>query len=332
MSPPDPKQLHVVKDFEYTSPFVSCRFDPNGRFVFAGAEDRSVQRFDLASGNRVSLEAHDSWVRAIGFSPDGTKFYTGGYDGRLIFWPAEAEKPVPDGSIEAHRGWIRSLAVSPDGQTIATAGNDHLVKLWNAADGNFIAEFAGHESHIYYVMFHPTGQFLLSGDLKGQVKQWDVSTAQAVRTFDASPLHSFNGGQGVDYGGIRSLGMSADGKHLACSGLHKATNPLGAVNEPLVVLFDWESQKTVRSHVVSGVKGILWQVVYHSQLGLVGGSGGSGGGWIVFWQPDQDKEQFKFKMPNTVRDLDLHKDGLRIATAHHDKRIRLSSMAPKAKG
>ena len=32
---PDPTQTHVAVEWKYTSPFVSCRFDPTGRFVFA---------------------------------------------------------------------------------------------------------------------------------------------------------------------------------------------------------------------------------------------------------------------------------------------------------
>ena len=33
----DPAQTHVASEWKYTSPFMSCRFDPTGRFVFAGA-------------------------------------------------------------------------------------------------------------------------------------------------------------------------------------------------------------------------------------------------------------------------------------------------------
>lgn len=328
----DFKLTHVEKEFKHSAPVISCRFDPKGRFVFAGAEDFSVGRWDLASGTKVAFSAHESWVRAIGFSPDGESLYTGGYDGHLIFWPATADAPKPVKTIDAHTGWVRALSVSPDGRFIATAGNDHLVKVWNAADGSPVRTLAKHDSPVYSVLFHPDGKSLLSGDLSGNVHQWNVETGEAVRSFDAKPLHSYNDGQGVHYGGVRTIAASPDGKLLACGGLHKATNPLGAENEPLVPLFDWESTKLKQSHVLSDVKGIAWRVCFHPEGFLIGCSGGSGGGYIAFWKPEQDKEQFKLKMSDTVRDLDLHPDGIRIATAHYDGyMVRVSAMiAPKA--
>ena len=154
------------------------------------------------------------------------------------------QAPKPIRSIEAHKGWIRSIDVSPDGTLIATGGNDNLVRLWNAADGKLVRELPGHERHVYSVAFHPAGQFLLSGDLVGVINQWEVASGKVVRAFDAKPLHTYEGGQQVDYGGVRAMAVSPDGKWLAAGGLYKGTNPLGAVNEPLVLLFNWESQKT----------------------------------------------------------------------------------------
>lgn len=326
---PDPAQTHVEKELKYDkSPFISCRFDSTGRFVFAGAEDMTVQRWDLATGAQASLAGHSSWVRSLGFSPDGATLYTGGYEGRLMWWPAAADAPAPSRSVEAHTGWLRSLAVSPDGQSIATGGNDTLVKLWNAADGAPVRTFAGHAANVYSVLFHPSGQFLLSGDLMGQVHQWEVASGKLMRTFDAKELHTYEGGQAVHYGGVRGMAVSPDGKSLACSGLHKATNPLGAVQDPLVIEFDWESAKQRILHAPDA-KTVAWRVVYHPEGFLIVGCGGTEP-LLLFLKQDQDKEFFRFKLPNTARDMDLHPDGLRVATAHYDKHVRISRVAAKA--
>lgn len=327
----DPKLTHVANQWKHSSPFCCCRFDPKGRFVFAGAEDCSVQRFSVADGKKVSFNAHDSWVRSIVFSADGETVITGGYEGRLIWWPTAAEKPAPIRTVEAHQGWVRTVSVSPDGVLLATGGNDNLVKLWNLADGKLVRELSGHGSRVYSTLFHPSGEFLLSGELNGLVKQWEVKTGKMVREFDAKTLHSYNKGQQVHYGGVRSLAISPDGKYLACSGLHKATNPLGAVNEPLVELFEWESGKKKQSHIAAGVRGVAWRILYHPDSYLVCASGGSGGGFLLFWKPEQNKEFFKLKLPDTARDLDLHPDGLQLATAHYDRSIRISRMTAKPK-
>ena len=91
----------------------------------------------------------------------------------------------PARTIEAHTGWLRGLAVSPDGQRIASCGNDNLVKLWNAADGSPLLSLPGHAANVFSVLFHPNGEWLLSGDLLGQVNQWELQSGKLMRTFDA---------------------------------------------------------------------------------------------------------------------------------------------------
>ena len=149
-----------------------------------------------------------------------------------------------------------------------------------------------------------------------------------MRTFDAKELHIYEAGQAVHYGGVRSMALSPDGKSLACSGLHKATNPLGAVQDPLIMEFDWDTAKPRMSHAPDA-KTIAWRVVYHPEGFLIAGCGGTDP-LLLFFKADQDKEFFRFKLPNTARDMDLHPDGVQVATAHFDQHVRISRMAAKA--
>jgi WD40 repeat protein len=327
----DPKQANVVSQWTYDRPLNACRFDPAGRFVFCGAEDSNVQRFSMPDGARTNFAGgHDTWVQAIGFSKDGVQIFSGGYDGKLTWWDSAAKPPKPIRSIDAHKGWIRSLDVSPDGKLIATGGNDNQVRLWNATDGKLVRELSSHARHVYSVAFHPQGKFLLSGDLMGVLNQWDVATGKLVRTFDAKALHTYEGGQQVDYGGVRALAVSPDGKWLAAGGLYKATNPLGAVNEPLVLLFNWESQKIEKQQITEGITGgVVSRLRWLGDGSLMGVSGGGSGGFLLFWKPDAEKAFHKFQLPASARDMDLHPDGLRVATVHADKQIRITRLAAK---
>ena len=327
----DPKQTHVLHQWKHGRPLIACCFDPQGRYLFSSSEDYSLQRWDVSTGKKTSWPAHESWVRDIVFLPDGKTVISAGCDDRMIFWPAQAEQPKPIREVVAHKGWIRTLAVSPDGKFVASGGNDRIVKLWTA-DGKPVREFSGHESDVYSVFFHPQSEHLLSGDLAGKVHQWELTSGKLVRTFDAKDLHTYNGGQQVHYGGVRDIALSPDGKVLACVGLHKATNPLGAVNEPLIVLFDWATGKKIRGQPADGVKGIGWQVEFLADGNEVCVSGGSGGGYLLFFAPGTDKPFHKLKLPDTARDMSLHPAGLLVATAHFDGHIRVSRMSAKAKG
>lgn len=322
-----PDQTKVVKEWKHSSPFISCRFDPRGRYVFGGAQDSSVQRFELASGQQAALIGQESWIRGLAFDPTGETLVTGGFDGRLVWWPATAEKPEPLRRIVAHEGWVRAVAVSPDGALVASCGNDHLVKLWSLADGQPVAELRGHSSHVYNVLFHPGGDDLVTADLKGVVKHWEVKGGKLVRDLDASALHKYDGGFRADIGGARCMTFDAGGTRLGCGGITGVTNAFAGVGHPLVVVFDWESGKATERHTSKDkLKGVAWGFCFHPQGFRVGAVGGSSGGHLLFWRAGEAQEFFKLKLPNTARDLDLHPDRLQLATAHYDSRIRLARL------
>lgn len=328
----DPKAAHVASAWKHDRPLNACRFDPTGRFVFSGSEDAFVERFRLSDGKRTVLSGgHETWVRALAFSKDGARVISAGCDGKLTWWDTAAEEPTPLRSIEAHAGWVRSVSLSPDGTLLASGGNDNVVRLWNEADGKLVRELPGHPRHVYDVAFHPDGSCLLSGDLMGGLKQWDYTNGSELRSFDAKALHSYNTGQKVDFGGVRAITVSPDRKLLAAGGLHKATNPLGAVHEPIVVLFNWETLKPERQLIAEGIKGgVIWRLVWLADGTLMGVSGGSTGGFLIFWKTDSEKPFHQFKLPNLARDMDLHPDGLQVATAHYDRQVRITRLAKKA--
>ncbi|MGI8602982.1 MAG: WD40 repeat domain-containing protein [Verrucomicrobiales bacterium] len=327
----DPKQTHIAREFASDAPLTCVRFDPKGRFLFGGAENRMITRWDLASDKKVNLKGHESWIGDLAMTPDGEMLISAGYDDTLVWWPVAAEAPSPIRTVKAHQGWIRSVAISRDGKFVASGGNDKAVRLWNVADGSAVREMRAHERDVYSVAFHPSGAFLLSGDLMGQIHQWDMANGNKLRTFDAAPLHMYEGGQAVHYGGVRGLTFSLDTKWLAAGGLHKATNPLGNVQEPLAIRFDWESGKAVKSHLAEGLANhTLWGVTFHPQGFLIGVAGG-GGGHLLFWNEGDDKPFHKFDLPDTARGIDLHPDGLRVAVAHHGNKARVCLLAPKEK-
>lgn len=328
----DPKLTHVVSQWPHERPLNACRFDPAGRFVYCGSEDAAVERFNLPDGARTIINGgHQTWVQAIAFSKDGNTAVSGGCDGKLTWWDSAAAEPKPIRSIGAHNGWIRSLDVSPDGSLLVSGGNDNVARVWNISDGSLVYEFTEHTRQIYCVAFHPDGQTVISGDLMGGLKQWEVATGNEVRTFDATPLHSYNGGQQVDFGGIRAIAVSPDGKWLVAGGLHKASNPLGAVHEPLVLLFDLTTQKLEKQLIAEGItQGVIWRLKWLSDGSIMGLSGGGSGGILLFWKPDAEKDYHRFLLPSLARDMDLHPDGLQVATAHFDRHLRISRLAAKA--
>lgn len=322
----DPTKTKLGKEFKHTAALVGCRFDPTGKFVFAGSQDNSIQRWALADGKKASLNAHKSWVRALSFTPDGKTLFSADWTGKILVWPADAETPAPKQTIDAHAGWCRALAVSPDGKQLASCGNDHKVCLWSTADGKPIRTNEGHDCHVYNVAFHPDGKHLVSADLKGVVKHWDVTTGALTRSLDAAVLWKYDGTFRADIGGVRSMAFSADGSLLACAGITNVSNAFAGIGNPMIVLFDWKTGQ--RKHLLkpkAAFQGTAWGVTFHKD-GYVLGVGGGNGGELWFWKPDSGENVFTLKLPNNARDLDLHVDGRQLAIPFFDGSVRLYQM------
>lgn len=324
----DATKTHTVHDFKHNRPLISCRFDPSGKYVLAGSEDYHVWRWEIETGKATPLSA-EAWVRGLAFANQGQMLISAGYDGRLIWWPVDAEKPEPAKTIEAHNGWARAVAVSPDNRTVASVGNDLVVRLWDAAEGKLVREMKGHESHIYNVAFHPEGKQLATGDLLCNVMDWEVATGKQVRTWQAKSLVKYDKTFRADIGGFRAMRFSQDGKRLAGSGITNVTNAFAGVGNPSVVEFDWESGKQTIEHLSKKkIRGVAWGLVLlpdGTTIACVGGSGG----FLLFWKPDGKQEFHQMKLPSDARDLDLHSDGLHLATAHYDGHLRIHKMAAK---
>lgn len=328
--PADPLQIHVATQLKHDAPLIACRFDPTGRFVFAGSQDNNVIRWELATSTKTVLAAHDSWVRCIAFSSSGDTLITGGYDGRLIWWATTAEQPMPIKTVDAHAGWIRAVAVSPDGKQLASCGNDQKVRLWNLAEGTLIRELSGHERNIYHVAFHPDGQTLVSGDLMGKFIQWNVATGESTRQFAIESLSKYDKGFLADYGGPHSMTFSSDGARLLAGGITNVSNAFAGVGNPIISDIDWAAGKEVLAHLTkANMNGVTWGLVWHPEGFMIGALGGQAGGKLGFWKLDSKDEYHLFDLGNSVRDLALHPDGIQLATPHHDGSVRISRMAPK---
>jgi len=318
----DPTKTHVLLQHKHTRPLTACCWEPKSRFIFFGAEDNLVHRFDLASKAVTPLARHDSWVRGLATSADGEVLYSGGYDGRLIWWSAAASQPEPIRVVEAHSGWIRAIAVSPDGKYVASCGNDRLVKVWDASQGTPVHSLSGHTSHVYNLVFTPDSASIISCDLHGVVKSWVLASGASRDVVTVEALHGYDTTFRADIGGARSIALRGDGAQLALGGITNVSNAFAGVGEIAVALVNLATGKV---DLVLGAKektqGATWGVAHHPAGFWIGLSGG-GGGFFHFWKGDANHEFFKLKLASDGRGMSLSPDRTQVAVAHADLHLR----------
>lgn len=356
-SPVDPAKTHLVSDLEHEKPLTCCRIDPTGRFVFAGAEDRNVHRWDLATGNKTTLSGHESWVRCMDFSPDGRWLYTAGWDGQLRYWSVDADQPVSLHMVQAHVGFARWVRVSPCGRMLATCGNDRLIRVWDESSSRKMMEFAGHDRHPYAVCFHPEDGTLVSQDLMGNVFVWDARSRRRTSTI-STVMTGYDNKFAADMGGARDMQFSPDGSLLACAGITHVVNSFAGQQDPIVALVNWAEKKVSYHLQAAEMKtGIMWGVRFHPDGFLVGAVAQQAGkGDLLFWRlkdaahsndaeadpktevtPESDAQPVDVKsfhaMPldKCARGIDFTPDSRQIAVAHSDGHLRLYEMAENVK-
>ena len=65
----------------------------------------------------------------VAWSPDWSRFASGGRDGLVILWDMETGERLR--KLEGHIGTVRGMTFSPDGTTLATGSSDGTVILWD---------------------------------------------------------------------------------------------------------------------------------------------------------------------------------------------------------
>ncbi|CAG8976165.1 hypothetical protein HYALB_00010035 [Hymenoscyphus albidus] len=116
----------------------SVAFSPDGKQIVSGSGDRTVRRWDAATGQQLlpALEGHTDWViTSVAFSPDGKQIVSGSWDRTVRRWDAATGQQLLP-ALEGHTQTVTSVAFSPDGKQIPTL---HVSENW-LADGttNFL--------------------------------------------------------------------------------------------------------------------------------------------------------------------------------------------------
>lgn len=158
--------------------------------------------------------------------------------------PADARKP--DRILRVgHSEIVEALAFSPDGKWLASGGNDRTIIVWNLSSGREEFRFEPYKGKaapqqyslnkqaISGLTFNPDGTRLVSVEVAGAVKVWNLQTRKILFTIRPPRVHYYGA----------SATYSADGKALLVSIEKRMKN----ATETAIGFCDAETGKSLRT-------------------------------------------------------------------------------------
>nr|HET6903982.1 serine/threonine-protein kinase [Ktedonobacteraceae bacterium] len=115
---------------------------------------------------------HFDAVRALAWSPDGSRIASGSDDKTAQVWEASSGRLLR--SYRGHSDSIWTLAWSPDGSRIASGSMGETVQVWEVSSGRLLRSYRGHSGPVWMLAWSPDGSRIASGSRDKTVQVWQA--------------------------------------------------------------------------------------------------------------------------------------------------------------
>ncbi|KAG0693093.1 WD40-repeat-containing domain protein [Suillus ampliporus] len=153
----------------------SVCWSPNGELVLSGSFDGTARAWDVKSGETVlgPIETGHEHVEVVIYSPDSTKFATGGYnENGAKIWNAKTGELL---ATLKHSNKVLSLTWTSDGNKLIS-GSYCLVRIFDTTTWEQIATLDGHIFHVNDISLFPNDRLLASASSDSTVRLWNLDT------------------------------------------------------------------------------------------------------------------------------------------------------------
>lgn len=248
-------KLTRIKDYFLPTGVLGLAMTPDGARAFAACVDGSVHEVKMENGKAQPMDgAHTSFASGCVLLPDGETLISGGYDGQLLWHDVRSRKTFR--RVQAHRFWSWQLALSPDGTRVASVSGQYLpggwkyepaaesepsVKIYDTRSGDPVAAFP-HAPPVLSCAFSPDGNHLAAANMMGEVRLWDLQSADGkpAAQWSTPDFTSWGTVKTHHYcGGIYGLAFSPDGAALLCCGMGPMTDPMAGNGKMTWQRWDW---------------------------------------------------------------------------------------------
>ena len=205
---------------------LAADISPDHTQIALGGPKKIVRVFDTATGELLyEKNKHTDWITALEFSPDGVLLATADRSNGLIVWEAFTGREFY--VLTGHTAAITDVSWSPDSNLLASCSEDTTIRLWEMQNGGQVKNWGAHgggvsavdftrDSRIastgrdvvaklwdingtairafpglgdigMEVAFDSENDFILAGDLTGNIQIWNAKDAAVVGQLSSNP-------------------------------------------------------------------------------------------------------------------------------------------------
>lgn len=288
------------------------RYKEAQHLAAASSDDMAClwHNWNTASPKQVRLK-HNTFVKAIAFSPDNKLLATASLDGTVYLWnPLTGQKlmGLNEKGGRAHSAGVNAIAFSADGGFLATADSNGVVHIWNSNGVEAVSPFIAHKDRVVAVAFSPDSKLLATASLDGTVGIWNVSNGKTVnaewpKTVNAQWLNkpSENALE------VKAIAFSLDSNYLAT-----------ASSDNTARRWDIQSGKavTIMTH-----EDIVTDVAFNPVNNSIATA--SLDGTARIWNITKDRPFMRLNHNQSIENLAFNANGKYLVTASKDRTVRI---------
>jgi WD40 repeat protein len=271
-------------------------YSTNSLIVY-GSGDGTVCVWNPPADSQTFLKGHEAEVRAVAFSPDGTRVMSGSKDGmvRLSDSRTGGKLAAPEG----HHDAVKFVSFSLDGTRLVSGSVDGTIQIWDmrTSESTFILQDHIDSWFPTSVAFSPDGRQVVFGSGDSTVRVWDALLKKQLAVLSGH------------LASVTSVAFSPDGAELASASFDETVRV-------------WDIQAGTEAAELQRDSLDLSDEILCSLDGLYLAS--TAGVQARVWDMQTFSEISRLKGHNSpVTAIAFSPDGLRIVTGADDGRVRV---------
>jgi len=157
-------------------------YDPNPEYC---KEVMHTEPFNVLLGDD-KRSGHTGQIMDLLIIPNQNKLVSAGMDRFICFWTLDRLELKK--KMDGHKKGVYTLEWAEDIASLFSGGIEHDVYIWNPYVHERIFSLKGHNHSLAKIKYLPGTYQLVSADISGMVRVWDVRTFATVQTFNV-PLN-----------------------------------------------------------------------------------------------------------------------------------------------